>query len=141
MGRQFELKGDSGSHLSFHEWGLGLSDQSIYGDRRARTGVDGVNLGVQISNPMGGGFFSMIRTRTKSFFPSMGNRRSTSPIPTSIMVALGFVVAKAVRIVRRCWRCKRWRVICSEVLYEASIIFVHDSHMLCHTMYLTVEAL
>ncbi|GFY91526.1 hypothetical protein Acr_07g0017220 [Actinidia rufa] len=47
--------------------GLNLSDQSIYGDRRACAGVDGVNLSIQISNLLGGGFFS-----TKSFFPFDG---------------------------------------------------------------------
>ncbi|GFS29153.1 hypothetical protein Acr_00g0005570 [Actinidia rufa] len=38
--------------------GLDLSDQSTYDDRRACAGVDGINLGVQISNLLGGGFFS-----------------------------------------------------------------------------------
>ncbi|GFY87166.1 hypothetical protein Acr_05g0008050 [Actinidia rufa] len=49
-----------------YRWSIGsvfpsLSDQSIYGDRRARAGVDGVNLVIHISNLLGGGFFSVPR--------------------------------------------------------------------------------
>ena len=58
LSRQPEPGGDLGSHHPFCEWGLGLSDQIIYGNWRARASVDDVNTGVQISDLLGGGFIS-----------------------------------------------------------------------------------
>ena len=39
----------------------------------------------------------------------------------------------------RCGR--RWWIGCGEMLYQASVILVHDSHLLGYTMYLTMKTL
>ncbi|PSS08109.1 Protein transport protein [Actinidia chinensis var. chinensis] len=56
LSSQFELGGDPSSYYPFHERGLGLSDQGIYGNWRTCIDVDGVNIDVQISNLLGSGF-------------------------------------------------------------------------------------
>ncbi|GFY91166.1 hypothetical protein Acr_07g0013620 [Actinidia rufa] len=48
LGRQFESGGDLGSHHPFSEWRLSLLNHGIQGYRSARSGVDGVNTGIQV---------------------------------------------------------------------------------------------
>ncbi|GFY85329.1 hypothetical protein Acr_04g0000670 [Actinidia rufa] len=116
-----------------------------------RQGVNGVNPGVQVLNLLSGGFILDPISRNSLLAWNANLLIDDNSWPNAHDQCYGNVgnldrlIDESKRSLNNFWsRCDgRWRrrIVCGEVLYNAGILFIHDSYLFGDPMHLTMKAL